>query len=77
MGAAHCSSHMPDASSNPSQRRTAPMPPQQLEHILLPERSTVILLDQPKRRVFWRSAIALYCLLAIVLFVIGFIVVAL
>lgn len=56
------------------ERRTVQMEPLQLKHLLLPERTTanlVILLDKPKRAVR-RQPLALYCLLAIVSFLLGF-----
>lgn len=69
---------MADVSTNQSERSTARMCPVQLHELLAPERTTanlVILLDRPKvRKDYFRSAVALYCFLAIALFVLGFIV---
>lgn len=55
-------------------RTTAKMDAPQLHKLLLPERSTVILLTERKVKDYFRPAIALYCAVAIVLFVIGFLV---
>lgn len=46
----------------------------QLHELLLPERSTVILLTQRKVKDYFRSAVALYAAVAIALFVIGFLI---
>ncbi len=56
------------------ERRTVQMKPLQLQHLLLPERTTanlVVLLDKPKRQPR-RHPIAIYCLLAISFFLLGF-----
>ena len=52
-------------------RTTAKMGALQLHELLLPERSTVILLTERKRKDYFRSAVALYCAVAIVLFLVG------
>lgn len=46
----------------------------QLHELLLPERDTVILLSQRKSKDYLRSAIAVYCALALMLVLIGFLV---
>lgn len=70
MVGAHIVGHM-DAAAD---RTTAKMEAMQLQELLLPERSTVILLTQRKVKDYFRSAVALYCAVAIALFVIGFLV---
>lgn len=57
------------------EKRTVQMAPLQLQHLLLPERTTanlVVLLDKPKRHPRHRHQLAIYCLLAIVFFLLGF-----
>ena len=46
----------------------------QLHELLLPERSTVILLTDIKRKDYLRSAFAIYCAVAIALFIVGLLI---
>jgi hypothetical protein len=55
-------------------RTTAKMEALQLHQLLLPERSTVILLTERKAKDYFRSAVALYCAVAIVLFLVGLLI---
>ena len=56
------------------ERRTVQMEPLRLQQLLLPERTTaniVVLLDKPKQQAR-RHPVAIYCLLAIAAFLLGF-----